>query len=99
MAAIEAELADVRTELMAARGEGDAQVEGELAADWQRRLRRLLRDNPSLVDELRRVLDEELNPLLPPAEQAGIGQVQQTAQASGQARIYQAGGNQIIREV
>ncbi|MEV5122161.1 hypothetical protein AB0K49_05060 [Streptomyces decoyicus] len=96
--AIEAELADVRSELIAARDEGDAQAEEELAADWQRRLRRLLRDDPSLADELRRVLDEELSPLLAPAEQSRIGQVQMNATASGHARVYQAGGNQTIRE-
>ncbi len=74
------------------------QVEGELATDWQRRLRRLLRDDPSLEIELRRVLDQEWNPLLAPAEQVRIGQVQLNATASGQARVYQAGGNQTIRE-
>ncbi|MFD3422538.1 hypothetical protein [Streptomyces decoyicus] len=98
VSAIEAELADVRSELIAARDEGDAQAEEELAADWQRRLRRLLRDDPSLADELRRVLDEELSPLLAPAEQSRIGQVQMNATASGHARVYQAGGNQTIRE-
>lgn len=96
--AIEAELADVRAELLAAREEGDAQAEGELAADWQRRLRRLLRDDPSLADELRRVLDEELSPLLASAEQVSVRHVKQTATASGRARVYQAGGNQTIRE-
>ncbi|MFJ9470553.1 hypothetical protein [Streptomyces caniferus] len=95
--AIEAELADVRAEVIAARDEGASQVEEELAADWQRRLRRLLRDDPSLAGELRRVLDEELNPLLAPADQPRIG-VQMTATASGRARVYQAGGNQTIRE-
>ncbi|MFG2829905.1 hypothetical protein ACGFWI_20970 [Streptomyces sp. NPDC048434] len=96
--AIEAELTDVRSEVIAAREEGDAQAEEDLAADWQRRLRRLLRDDPSLANELRRVLDEELSPLLAPAEQTRIGQVQMTATASGHARVYQAGGNQTIRE-
>ncbi|GAA2324896.1 hypothetical protein Scani_68320 [Streptomyces caniferus] len=97
VSAIEAELADVRAEVIAARDEGDSQVEEELAADWQRRLRRLLRDDPSLAGELRRVLDEELNPLLAPADQPRIG-VQMTATASGHARVYQAGGSQTIRE-
>ncbi|MEW1753335.1 hypothetical protein ACIQU1_25645 [Streptomyces angustmyceticus] len=95
--AIEAELADVRAEVIAAREEGDPQAEEDLAADWQRRLRRLLRDDPLLADELRRVLDEELNPLLAPAEQTRIG-IQMTATASGHARIYQAGRHQTIRE-
>ncbi|MFF7704214.1 hypothetical protein [Streptomyces lydicus] len=95
--AIEAELAEVREELIAAREEGDVQAEGDLAADWQRRLRRLLRDDPSLAHELRRVLDEELTPLLATADQVSPGSVQQTATASGHAHVYQAGGNQTIQ--
>ncbi|MFF8312636.1 hypothetical protein [Streptomyces lydicus] len=97
--AIEAELGDVREELIAAREEGDVQAEGDLAADWQRRLRRLLRDDPSLAPELRRVLDEELTPLLATADQVSPASVQQTATASGHSRVYQAGGNQTIRGV
>ncbi|MFJ9410485.1 hypothetical protein [Streptomyces sp. NPDC101393] len=96
--AVEAELGEVRAELLAAREEGDVQAEEELAADWQRRLRRLLRDDPSLADELRRVLDEELNPLLAPGDQVQPGSVQMNATASGHARIYQAGGHQTIHE-
>jgi hypothetical protein len=95
-AAVEAELADVRTELLAAREGGDAETEEELARDWQGRLRRLLRDDPSLADELRRILDEELNPLLAPGERATPQGVRMTATASGNARIFQAGGNQVI---
>ncbi|WP_318308765.1 hypothetical protein [Streptomyces californicus] len=96
--AIEEELADVRVEVLAAREAGDSEAEAGLAADWQRRLLRLLRDDPSLADELRRLLDEELTPLLPSAEANRIGSVEMKARASGRARIYQAVGNQTINE-
>lgn len=96
--AIEEELAEVRAEILAARESGDEQAESELAADWQRRLRRLLRDDPSLGDELRRVLDEELTPLLVGEEGNDLRKVEMHARASGRSRIYQAAGNQTINE-
>ncbi|MFG2349646.1 hypothetical protein [Streptomyces phaeochromogenes] len=96
--AIEEELAEVRAEVLAAREAGDTEAEAGLAADWQRRLRRLLHDDPSLADELRRVLEAELTPLLPTAEAARIATVEMHARASGSARIYQAAGNQTINE-
>ncbi len=96
--AIEDELAEVRAEVLAARGVGDTETEAGLAADWQRRLGRLLRDDPALADELRRVLDEELTPLLPDTEGHRAASVEMTARASGRARIYQAAGNQTINE-
>ncbi|MFF2250347.1 hypothetical protein [Streptomyces sp. NPDC058142] len=96
--AIEEELAEVRAEVLAARETGDTEAEAGLVADWQRRLRRLLRDDPALAGELRRVLDEELSPLLSNVEAARIANVEMHARASGSARIYQAAGNQSINE-
>lgn len=96
--AIEDELAEVRVEVLAAREAGDTEAEAGLAVDWQRRLHRLLRDDPSLADELRRVLDEELTPLLPSTEGTRITSVEMHARASGSARIFQAAGNQTINE-
>lgn len=72
--AIEAELEEVRGEVVAARQAGDAAVETELAADWQRKLKRLLAADPGQIAELRRVLDEELTPLLPEKERVHIVQ-------------------------
>ncbi len=95
---IEGELAEVRDEVLAARESGDAEAESELAADWQRRLRRLLQNDPTLRDELRRVLDEELTPLLTAAESDSLKKVEMHARASGRARIFQAAGNQTINE-
>jgi hypothetical protein len=96
--AVEAELIQVRAEVLAARQAGDTQTEAELAAEWQHRLRRLLIANPSLAGELQRVLRDELIPMLPPPEQACLQTVTMTARASGHGRVYQAGGHQYIAE-
>jgi hypothetical protein len=102
VAAIDGELAEVRWEVLAAREAGDGHVEQDLIADWSRKLQRLLASaessDPELKGELQRVLDEELNPLLPPAGQARISEIKMTATASGHGRIYQAGRDQHINE-
>ena len=96
--AIEAELEETRAEAMSARQARDRQAEHELVDDWQCRLRRLLAADPQLGDELRRVLDEDLAPLLPAAEQTHIRDITMTATASGHGRMFQAGHDQHINE-
>jgi hypothetical protein len=92
------ELADVRAQVLAARQGGDRDTEQALAGSWQVRLQQLVREDPSLADELRRVLDEELTPALPPAEQAQIGSMVMRTIANDHARVYQAGRDQHITE-
>jgi hypothetical protein len=95
--AIDGELAEVRGEVLAARKAGDESTEQDLAAEWALKLRRLLTaGDPGLRDELQRLLDEELTPLLPLSEQARVTQIAMTAHASGHGRIYQAGRDQHI---
>ncbi|MFG3493845.1 hypothetical protein [Streptomyces sp. NPDC047928] len=96
--AVEAELEETRDDVLAARADGDTDAERDLAGDWERRLRRLLREDPSLGDELRRVLDEELTPLLPAPQTTGPTSVHMNATASGSARVYQSGRDQTINE-
>jgi hypothetical protein len=102
VAAVEGELAEVRTEVLAARENGDRPGEQDLITEWGRKLQRLLAaangSDPGLEAELRRVLDQQLTPLLPPADQARVTQVTLNATASGQGRIYQAGRDQHITE-
>ncbi|MBB5773710.1 hypothetical protein [Nonomuraea jabiensis] len=98
VAAIEADLEETRAEVVTARQAGDRQAAQELVGDWQRRLRRLLTGDPHLGDELRRVLDEELAPLLPAAEQSHIRDITMTATAYGHGRVFQAGRDQHINE-
>jgi hypothetical protein len=82
--AIESDLDDTRLELAAARDAGDSSAEEGLVADWQRRLRRLLAADPALEAELQRVLDEQITPLLPAAEQERVRIIQNiTASAPG----------------
>jgi hypothetical protein len=94
--AIEAELGEVRTELLAAREASDAPAEEGLVADWQRKLRRLLAEDPQLAGELRRVLDEQWTPLLGAAERTAVDVIVQSASATGHGQVYQAGRDQNI---
>ncbi|MEV4291240.1 hypothetical protein AB0K40_37520 [Nonomuraea bangladeshensis] len=95
---VEAELTEVREQVLRARGEGDADTEQALTGSWQVRLQQLLRTDPSLAGELRRVLDEVLTPALQPADQDRIGSLVMKATASGHGRVYQAGRDQTIHE-
>ncbi|MGP3918274.1 hypothetical protein [Nonomuraea sp. 10N515B] len=71
--AVEAELVEVRDQVLEARRDSDADTEQALAGVWQVRLQQLLRADPSLAGEIKRVLDEVFTPALEPAEQARIG--------------------------
>ncbi|MGW1011777.1 hypothetical protein ACWD4X_17325 [Streptomyces termitum] len=88
--AISAELEVARTDLLAARETGDSGTGGELGAEWQGRIRRLLVAHPEEAEVLRALLDE-LRPALP-----DVPAVTQHATASGNARVYQAGRDQQI---
>ncbi|MET8336965.1 hypothetical protein [Streptosporangium canum] len=95
---VEAELDEVRSQVLDARRDGDADTEHALAGSWQVRLQQLLRQDPALADELKRVLDEVLTPVLEPADQVRIGSIVMKASASGRGRVYQAGRDQHIKE-
>ncbi|GAB2874558.1 hypothetical protein [Streptomyces mayteni] len=91
-ATVTAQLDTTREELTAAP---DADTEAELAAEWQGRIRRLLVEHPEVADELRTLLAElREEPAAPPAAPV----VDQRATASGNARVYQAGGDMHIGE-
>ncbi|MFK0215125.1 hypothetical protein [Streptomyces sp. NPDC090298] len=91
---VEAELEATRDDLLAAREGGDDLTEQELREEWTGRLRRLLREQPEIADELRRILTEAD----PGFETAGAGTVHMRAEASGSGRVYQAGRDQHITE-
>ena len=54
---ISAELDELREQVLGARRDGDASTERALEGVWQVRLQQLLRADPALAGELRRVLD------------------------------------------
>ncbi|WP_055524057.1 hypothetical protein [Streptomyces graminilatus] len=91
--AVLAELEVTREDAVAAGETGDQETIGELRLEWQGRLRRLLAAHPDAAVELRGLLDE-----LEPRGSAGlsINAITQRADASGRARIYQAGRDQHI---
>ncbi|MFF0506896.1 hypothetical protein ACFYUH_25275 [Streptomyces fimicarius] len=89
--AVAAELSNTREDLAA---DTDADTEGELAAEWQGRIRRLLIDRPQVAEELQRLLDE----LSPGTSPAAAASVTQHASANGQSRVYQAGRDLHITE-
>jgi hypothetical protein len=95
-AALEAQLDESRAEVMAA-GDDAEQVRTELTAEWQGRLRRLLAADPAIAAELRRVLDEELGPILR-REDPGRPDIRMRAVVSDQGRAYQAGHDMHITE-
>ncbi|MBV1946382.1 hypothetical protein [Streptomyces sp. BV129] len=86
--AISAELDVTRSDLLAAQAGGDAESCGELRAEWQGRIRRLLAAHPEETEALR-TLVSELAPDTP-----ADSSVTQHATASGHARVYQAGRDQ-----
>ncbi|WP_048581519.1 hypothetical protein [Streptomyces viridochromogenes] len=82
--AIATELAEVRAQVLASRDSGDELVEAAVAAEWQRRIQRLLEAEPALVDELRQALD-----VLAALDERPQNDMRATASDHG--RIYQAG--------
>src|SRR6266568_13655 len=69
------ELDELREQILLARRDGDTDTERALEGAWQVRLQQLLRADPALAEELRRVLDQVLTPALTPAEQTRIGNI------------------------
>ncbi len=63
------ELDELREQVVLARRDGDTSTEGALEGAWHLRLQQLLRADPEMADELRRVLEQVLTRTLTPAEQ------------------------------
>jgi hypothetical protein len=88
---ISAEIDDVHSALVAARESRDEQVERDLVAEWQGRLRRLPVEAARLNEDLQGLVDL-LRPLL--GDGADPGHVEMHAHASDHATINQAGRDQ-----
>jgi hypothetical protein len=87
VATLEAQMGEARSDVLA----GDPTAAEDLITEWKRKLLHLLHDDPLLEAELRGVLDQQLTPLLPPAEQQRVHKISMTATASGNARVIQVG--------
>jgi hypothetical protein len=93
---VDAELVESRERVLTARRARDEDAESHLVAAWGARLTTLLRDDPALVDGLRRLIDEEIAPLLRREDSTRTGSHEFRAEASGHGRVYQAGRDQNI---
>jgi len=87
---VQAELAEGRAEVLAARQVGDEQVEQALVGEWQGRLRRLLAADPQLADELRGMVGE-LRLALAEVDAPQGTTITMRATAFGTSRVNQAG--------
>jgi hypothetical protein len=85
------ELDELREQVLLARRDGDTDTERALEGAWQVRLQQLLRADPTLADELRRVLDQVLTPALTPAEQVRVGTIVMTGSSHDSSTFTQIG--------
>ncbi len=85
------ELDELREQVLLARRDGDTDTERALEGAWQVRLQQLLRADPTLAAELRRVLDQVLTPALTPAEQTRIGTIMMTGSSHDSSTFTQIG--------
>lgn len=87
---VAAELDMTRSQVLTARERGDRDTEQALAGQWRLRLQQLLDEDPAASHSLRRLLREDLTPVLPAPEQAQV-QIIIRAQAHDQAQQNIAG--------
>ena len=85
------ELDELREQVLVARRDGDTDTERAFEGAWQVRLQQLLRADPALAAELRRVLDQVLTPALTPAEQARVGTIIMTGSSHDSSTFTQIG--------
>ena len=85
------ELDQLREQVVLARRDGDISSEGALEGAWQVRLQQLLRADPAMADELRRVLEQVLTPALSPAEQTRVGNIIMTGSSHDSSTFTQIG--------
>jgi len=85
------ELDELREQVLLARRDGDTDTERALEGAWQVRLQQLLRADPTMAAELRRVLDQVLTPALTPAEQTRVGNIIMTGSSHDSSTFTQIG--------
>jgi len=86
--AVESDLEEARSDLLAAWLAGDEQVKRLLISEWQGRLWRLLNANPHLAEEVQRIADGEFGP---PVQSTTIGALSMKAVVSDGGSAVQAG--------
>ncbi|MFJ6730396.1 hypothetical protein ACIQPQ_36400 [Streptomyces sp. NPDC091281] len=92
------ELDAVHTRILTAREAADDATEQALVGAWRLRLQQLLEADPSLAQDLRRLLDEHLVPALPREEASQVPSVVMRAETHDTSRVYMAGRDVHIDE-
>jgi hypothetical protein len=87
---VTSELETVRSRILTAREAADEATEQALVGAWRLRLQQLLEEDPSLADDMRRLLDEHLAPALPGEEQSQLQAVVMKAETHDESRVYMA---------
>ena len=85
------ELHELPEQVVLARRDGDTSTEGALEGAWPVRLQQLLRADPAMADELRRVLEQVLTPALSPAEQTRVGNIIMTGSSHDSSTFTEIG--------
>ena len=93
---MDADLAESRAAVLAARDSGDEQAERDIESEWRGRLRYLVAADPALTAGLSELV-QELRAALSAAEHAQGGHIEMHARASGHAQVFQAGHDQNIK--
>jgi hypothetical protein len=88
---VEAELGELREQVLAARRDKDVGTEKALEGAWQVKAHQLVRADASVAEKLRRVLDEVLSPALSPAGQARVGTIIMTGSSHDSSTFTQIG--------
>lgn len=86
-------LDETREEILAVRQSGDGEGEAVLVRDWDRRLRRILTEDPSAADQLQELLDE-VRGSLPESERPAVSSPVFHTHVSVSGRVYNAGRDQ-----
>ncbi len=81
------ELEVLRTQVLEARQAQDPDTEQALEGVWRVQLQALLRRDPQAAGELRRLLDDQLDPVLNPGERERVHSIIQNATVSGGTSI------------
>jgi hypothetical protein len=92
---ISRELESTYLKVLAARDRGDGNLQQALTSAWQVRFQQVVDANPDVRQEIRRLLDEHLAPVLPPIDQNQVRQII-NLHAQDNARQYVAGRDQNI---
>jgi hypothetical protein len=85
------ELDELRDQILQARHDGDIDTEAALEGAWQLKTQQLLRAEPALAIEFKRVLEDVLTPALTPDEKTRVGAIMMMGSSHDSSTFTQIG--------